>query len=140
MSDSNKRPIPSDAGAFISLDEMNILTKNHDDDHAAASAHQKTLNPHIKAICFGRDKVLELLDQPGATALRIYFGLKIDTDGDGIKEKKMVLVAVDEKGNDILPLPEDPAALSSGIQSKSMQAKILDAGLPCPSYCNGKQP
>ena len=136
MSDSTKRPIPSDAGAFISLEEMNVLTKNHDDQHA----NQKSLDPHIKAICFGKDKVLELLDQPGATALRIYFGLKIDTDGDGIKEKKMVLVAVDENGNDILPVPQDAAALSSGIQSKTMQAKILDAGLPCPSYCGGKLP
>jgi hypothetical protein len=136
MSDATKRPIPSDAGAFISLEEMNQLTKNHDDEHV----NQKSLDPHVKAICFGKDKVLELLDQPGATALRIYYGLKIDTDGDGIKEKKMVLVAVDENGDDIVPLPQEASALSSGIQAKSMQAKILDAGLPCPSYCAGKRP
>jgi hypothetical protein len=135
MSDATKRPIPSDAGAFISLEEMNQLTKNHDDEHA----NQKSLDPHVKAICFGKDKVLELLDQPGATALRIYYGLKIDTDGDGIKEKKMVLVAVDENGDDIVPVEAAPTA--TGAVAKTMNtAKILDQGVPCPQYCSGKRP
>jgi hypothetical protein len=133
MSDSSKRPIPSDAGGFISLKEMNELTGNHDAEHA----NQKSLDTHIKAMCFGKDKVLELLDQPGATALRIYYGIKIDTDGDGIKEKKMILVAVDEKGNDILPVEAAPTA--SGAVAKTM-ALILDQGMPCPQYCSGKNP
>jgi hypothetical protein len=135
MSDSSKRPIPSDAGAFISLEEMNELTSNHDAEFAA----QKSLGQHVKAMCFGRDKVIELLDQPGAVALRIYYGIKIDTDGDGIKEKKMVLVAVDEEGNDILPPSQEEAkaAAAQGIQSKELSAKILDAGIPCPTYCTG---
>lgn len=133
MSDSSKRPIPSDAGGFISLEEMNELTGNHDAEHA----NQKSLDTHVKAMCFGKDKVLELLDQPGATALRIYYGIKIDTDGDGIKEKKMILVAVDEEGNDILPVEAAPTA--SGAVAKTM-ALILDQGMPCPQYCSGKKP
>ncbi|WP_161964321.1 MULTISPECIES: hypothetical protein [Chitinophaga] len=131
MSDSTQRPIPADAGGFISREEMEILTKNHDDEHA----QQKALGGHVKAMCFGKDKVMELLDHPDCTALRIYYGLKIDTDGDGIKEKKMVLVAVDSDGNDILPPAGDPA---TGSVAKSMvSAKILDQGLPCPQYCSG---
>lgn len=131
MSDSTKRPIPADAGGFISREEMEILTKNHDDEHA----NQKSLDGHVKAMCFGKDKVIELLSHPDCTAVRIYYGLKIDTDGDGIKEKKMVLVAVDSEGNDILPPAEDKA---TGSVAKSMStARILDQGLPCPAYCTG---
>jgi hypothetical protein len=142
MSEAMKRPIPSDAGAFISLEEMNTLTKNHDDDHAATQKSfntHKSFITHIKAMCFGKDKILELLDQPDATALRIYYGLKIDTDGDGIKEKKMVLVAVDSEGNDILPAPVVPTP--GGAVAKTMvMAKILDSGIPCPEYCSGGKP
>lgn len=134
MSDSYKRPISSDTGGFISLERMNELTGNHDAEHA----NQKSMEPHVKAMCFGKDKILELLDQPGATALRIYYGINIDTDGDGIKEKKMILVAVDEEGDDILPVEAAPTA--SGAVAKTMQAKILDEGMPCPQYCSGKRP
>ncbi|MGO4291508.1 hypothetical protein [Chitinophaga sp. RAB17] len=135
MSDSYKRPIPSDAGGFISLDEMNELTKNHDDDHV----NQKSFGTHVKAMCYGKDKVLELLDQPGAVALRIYYGIKIDTDGDGIKEKKMILVAVNEEGDDILPTPITETDKTIAV-AKTLQAKILDSGVPCPEYCSGKRP
>lgn len=135
MSDSYKRPIPSDAGGFISLDEMNELTKNHDDDHV----NQKSFGTHVKAMCYGKDKVLELLDQPGAVALRIYYGIKIDTDGDGIKEKKMILVAVNEEGDDILPTPITETDKTVAV-AKTLQAKILDSGVPCPEYCSGKRP
>lgn len=136
MSDFPKRPIPSDAGGFISLEEMNTLTKNHDDDHA----NQKSFGTHVKAMCFGRDKILELLDQPDAVALRIYYGIKVDTDGDGIKEKKMILVAVDSEGNDIVPTEEDAKAVTGGAVSKAMMAKILDSGIPCPEFCSKPKP
>jgi hypothetical protein len=135
MSDFPKRPIPSDTGAFISLEEMTTLTNNHDEDHV----NQKSFGTHVKAMCFGKDKIIELLDQPGATALRIYYGIKVDTDGDGIKEKKMILVAVDEEGNDILP-SETTNAAPGGVVSKGAMAKILDSGLPCPEYCSKPKP
>ncbi|WP_142687093.1 hypothetical protein [Chitinophaga polysaccharea] len=131
MNDFPKRPIPADTGEFISLEEMITLTKNHDDDHV----NQKSFGTHVKAMCFGKDKIIELLDQPGTTALRIYYGIKVDTDGDGIKEKKMILVAVDEEGNDILP-SETTAAAPGGVLAKGGMAKILDSGLPCPEYCS----
>ncbi|MEC5144523.1 hypothetical protein [Chitinophaga sp. 212800010-3] len=137
MSNFPKRPIPSDAGGFISLEEMNELTDNHDNDHA----QQKSFGTHVKAMCFGKDKVLELLDQPGAVALRIYYGIKIDTNGDNIKEKKMILVAVDGDGNDILPEPATAAAAApAGIVPKTMSAKILDSGIPCPEFCSRPKP
>jgi len=134
MSDSYKRPISSDTGGFISLERMQELTGNHDAEHA----NQKSLEPHVKAMCFGKDKILELLDQPGATALRIYYGIHIDTDGDGIKEKKMVLVAVNEEGDDILPVEAAPSP--TGAVAKTAPALILDEGMPCPQYCSGKRP
>ncbi|WP_143310838.1 hypothetical protein [Chitinophaga vietnamensis] len=139
MNDSpQRRPIHSDAGGFISREEMDTLCQNYDNEHAS----QKSMGTHVKAMCFGRDKVIELLSQPGATALRIYYGLKVDTNGDGIKEKKMVLVAVDENGNDILPPHAAQDSNGNQIMAKSMaaQAVILDGGLPCPQYCTGNPP
>ncbi|MFY0255696.1 hypothetical protein ACDQ55_17275 [Chitinophaga sp. 30R24] len=136
MGNSTKKTISSDTGAFISLAEMKTLTKNHDDDHA----NQKSFDSHVRAMCFGKDKIIELLDQPGAVALRIYYGIKIDTDGDGIKEKKMILVAVDEHGNDIVPSETPAVAPADGIVSKAMaMGKILDSGLPCPQFCSGSE-
>ncbi|NLR57988.1 hypothetical protein HGH93_07740 [Chitinophaga polysaccharea] len=136
MSNLPNRPIPSDAGGFISLEEMLELTKNHDDDHA----NQKSFDSHVKAMCFGKDKVLELLDQPGAVALRIYYGIKLN--GDSQRERKMILVAVDENGNDILPksAAEMAAAQASGIVAKDTPPVILDQGVPCPQYCSGTKP
>ncbi|MBV7529953.1 hypothetical protein [Chitinophaga sp. sic0106] len=126
MSASN-RPSISEAGGFISKERMDTLLGNY----AAEHADQKSAD-FVKAMCFSKDKVLELLADDRAAGLRIYYGIHIDTDGDGIKEKKMVLVATDANGDDILP-----AGVSlDGVQSKDM-ALILDEGLPCPQYCGG---
>ncbi|HVI43342.1 MAG TPA: hypothetical protein VM802_00665 [Chitinophaga sp.] len=135
MSDYAKRPIPSDAGGFISREEMDLLTKNYDDEHAVQN--QKSFKGHVKAMCFGKDKIIQLLSHPDCVAVRIYYGLKIDTDNDGIKEKKMVLVAVDKNGNDILPPPVDKHTGSVAKSMSASRAMILDDGHPCPDYCSG---
>ncbi|RAJ79214.1 hypothetical protein CLV59_106275 [Chitinophaga dinghuensis] len=129
MSDSqSKRPSIADAGGFISKERMQTLLTNYEKDHADQKA-----TDIVKAMCFSKDKVLELLADDRAVGLRIYYGIHIDTDGDGIKEKKMVLVATDANGDDILPAD---VTLDGGIQAKSA-GLILDDGLPCPNYCGG---
>ncbi|MBV8251188.1 MAG: hypothetical protein JO154_01175 [Chitinophaga sp.] len=129
MSDSqSKRPSIADAGGFISKERMNELLSNYEKEHAGQKA-----TDIVKAMCFSKDKVLELLADDRAAGLRIYYGVHIDAEGDQIKEKKMVLVATDADGNDILPAD---VTLDGGIQAKSANL-ILDEGLPCPNYCGG---
>jgi len=129
MSDSqSKRPSIADAGGFISKDRMNELLSNYEKEHA----NQKGTDI-VKAMCFSKDKVLELLADDRAVGLRIYYGVHINTDGEEMREKKMVLVATDANGNDILPAD---VTLDGGVQAKSANL-ILDDGLPCPTYCGG---
>jgi hypothetical protein len=124
-----KKPFPPDAGEFISLDEAMKLRLNYDNDQT-----QKKKKDFTKAFAFGKDKVIELLSHPECVGLRIYYGIKIDSDGDGIKEKKMVLVGVDKNGDDILPAgPTDAVAKAAGST-----ALVLDGGLPCPVSCSTK--
>ncbi|MCW3465599.1 hypothetical protein [Chitinophaga nivalis] len=124
----------AESGDFISLDEMQLLCKNHDEDNARSHAQQKSMKQPVRAIYFGKEKVMQLLSHPDCIGLRIYYGLKIDTDGDGIKEKKMVLVAVDEHGNDILPAAT-PAGAGNNVAKSMSRAAILDGGVPCPEFC-----
>jgi len=61
---------------------------------------------------FHADQVLKLLQQPGCSGLRIYYG----RDSKG--EKAMVLVGVNAEGKD----------MTSGI--------MMELGLPCPPFCD----
>lgn len=129
MSTNAKKPFPPDAGEFISLETAMKLRLNYDNDQS-----QKKKKDYTKALCFSKDKVIELLSHPDCVALRIYYAIKIDTDGDGVKEKTMVLVAVDKNGDDILPAgPTEAVAKGAGST-----ALLLDGGLPCPLYCSTK--
>ncbi|NIG56112.1 hypothetical protein [Chitinophaga sp. Cy-1792] len=121
-----KRPNISEFGGFISKDEMDRLLGNYSDDHG----DQKSPD-FVKAMCFSKDKVLELLAQNNAAGLRIYYGLHLTDDNQ--REKKMVLVATDADGCDILP-----TGVTSGdlMGSKGGSGLILDQGVPCPQFCS----
>ncbi|MFB6457947.1 hypothetical protein ACE38W_21935 [Chitinophaga sp. Hz27] len=126
----NQRPSITQAGNFISMDRMNTLLDNYAKDHGDQKAPD-----FVKAMCFSKDKVLELLAQENAAGLRIYYGMHFNDEN--LKEKKMVLVATDANGVDILP----PGVTSDDlIQSKNGQGLILDEGVPCPTYCGNNDP
>ena len=85
----------------ISLADASVLTKRH-----------STANPNAeKAGTFHKDQVLELLNQPGCVALRIYYGRQADG------KPALVLTGVDKADSDI----------TAGV--------ILEQHLPCPPYC-----
>ncbi len=87
-------------GSFISLNDGAVLTKTYRTNHKNKKIAQ----------FFGKDKLLDLLNQTGAMGIRIYFG---ERDGD----LELVLVAADANENDLLD-------------------KILDKGWSCPTNCS----
>ncbi len=99
--------IPSDGtGQFrITTDAAVQLLKNYRSGAPAGS---------VWGEFFGRDAVTSVLNQPGCTGLRIYFGKKSDSSS------ALVIVGVDSTTGDILP----------GI--------TLETGLPCPPFCDTK--
>jgi hypothetical protein len=79
------------------------------------TAEYRRLNPGAaKAHFFGKDILLDLLDQTGCKGIRMYYG--IDENGD----KELVLVGADSNQDDI----------STGI--------IADLSVPCPNECSAK--
>lgn len=88
----------------IDLLEASNLTANYRD--------VQTETVYVKAQLFGQDAMKELLDQSGCIAVRMYYGLT----NQGVP--RLVLVGVDEYGNDIC----------DGI--------IMDKGLMCPPDCS----
>ena len=93
--------IDSETGTFITESEGAELTARY------RSEYPNTTN----AIFFGSDKLQDLLNVSGAIGIRIYYGINED------EKPELVLVAVDEDGNDDLNL-------------------ILDRGKQCPSTCS----
>jgi len=70
----------------------------------------------IRAHGFGKNKVLEVLNQPGATGLRIYYAY--EKLGDGTFKQQVVVVGVNAQNEDLLDTN-----------------KILDFSSACPPYC-----
>ncbi len=94
-------------GEFISLEEAVKLTHNFQSS-AEASAP-------IGGV-FKKETVLAILNQPNCAGLRYYYGRK--DDGTPV----LVLVGIDEKGND----------LYNGI--------LAEFSTPCPPFCDQNSP
>jgi len=88
-------------GEFITLAEGGEMTK----------AWREGDNGSTKAVFFGRDKLIEILNQEDCVGIRMYFGKNEDN------EKSLVLVGASADEND------------------QVQGKILDRGAPCPKVC-----
>jgi hypothetical protein len=89
-------------GEEISLETASAWTANFRSEHPYS----------IKALYYGRNILLDMLDQENCVGLRFYFA--IDSEG----AKQLVIVGVDADGND----------LYNGI--------VADRGKPCPTYCD----
>jgi len=127
---------PPDAGAFVSKKEAERMRDNYMKRKRKQHGHED----FIQAYFFGKDKILELLScQEDIAGLRIYYGE--DTDNDGIDDRKMVIYAVDKKGQNILYKKKettDANSFSASAASKGADdddGGALDAGLPCPASC-----
>lgn len=123
MSNFNK-----DAGTFISLMKGAKMTQAFRIDQIDRKKHKN----FIVANFFGSNKLEKLLSHPDSIGLRIYYGL--DIDGDGKRDKKFVIVAVDKDGNDIIP------KTMANMDKDSPEDEILDGGLQCPFDCPKDNP
>lgn len=88
-------------GGFISMEEATTMT----------GAYKRNNPEAIHGYFFGREKLLELLNQEGAMGIRIHYGH--DADGNN----QLVLLAADRNMN-------------------NMEGLILDLGSPCPAFCS----
>lgn len=94
-----------DEGCYISLNDAEDLTKEYRQNNPNST------NGHF----YGKNKMLEILNQSGVVGFRAYYGLDQGT-------KKLVFVGVDSRGDD----------LTSGV--------ILDCGVACPPACGRSNP
>jgi hypothetical protein len=90
-------------GEFVTLGDASRWTANY----------RNTIQPgEVIAFAAGKVKIIELLNQEGCMGARIYYAIKDDG------EKNLVIVGVDENGDD----------LENGL--------IIDQFIPCPKYCS----
>lgn len=75
-----------------------------------------------KAHFFGHEIIKDILSLEGCVGIRMYYAL--DDEGG----RQIILVGVDEKGNNIVP-GENGRTAEEGVTA--------DASLPCPAYCPG---
>lgn len=92
----------------ITLSEAAELTANY----------RETLTSNVETIAeyFGKDALINLLNQTGCVGVRIYYGL--DTTG----AKKLVLVGADADGNDLY------------------EGTLMERGVNCPTNCSADNP
>lgn len=87
--------------------------------------YRKTIKEgETRAHYFGRETYQKLLDEAGSVGIRAYYA--IDDKG----KKQLLLVGVDENGNDILP--SENSASKDGDGS----GEVMDKSFPCPTYCS----
>jgi hypothetical protein len=76
----------------------------------------------VRAHFFGREIIQKILNQEGCKGIRIYHAI------DDKSKKQLILVGVDEKGNNMWPS-------SSKGKSKGKGNLTADDSQPCPPYC-----
>ena len=92
----------------ITLPVATLLTKSYRDENDLAG------NPSlVRAVFFGKDALLGVLNQPECVGIRCYFAL------DDAKSLTLVIVGATTDQDDLL----------------RGQAKILEIGLPSPPFC-----
>ncbi len=99
-------------GTFISLEEGVTLTQTYRSNFLVDGRTRK-------AIFFGKDKLLDVINQTDCEGIRIYFGAK---QGDPGKAMELALVLVGAKADE--------------TDMIGATDKILDRGTPCPTQCD----
>jgi hypothetical protein len=106
----------------ISLDQAKKMTGHF------RKEREKVIKPEFKGkkmlpTCetFEREGFDKLLQQPGCVSVRIYLGM------DEEKQVKIIIVGVNEQGEDILPNLTEKSTSDYGV--------ILEEGARCPDLC-----
>jgi hypothetical protein len=93
------------------------------------ATYRATIKPgETEAHYFGGDIIRRLLTEDKSVGIRAYYAI----DGEG--KKQLLLVGVDENGDNLLPA-EGAAAKSAEDDGGPI---IVDQSFPCPPYCGTK--
>lgn len=124
MSSSTASLLPG-VNHFISLETAKEMTARH------RTKKENILIPELRntdvlSTCetFNREAFDTLLAEKGCVAIRIYFGMNVDS------KVKIIAVGVNESNEDILPSP-GTAALAGAVGN----GNIVEQGQPCPPFC-----
>ncbi|MET3980387.1 hypothetical protein ABIB62_002989 [Mucilaginibacter sp. UYP25] len=114
---------------FISLNQAERFTSNFRKGRVEMMRQLKDTNSFNTPLAekFNRDAIAALLNQKGVTDVRIYLG----QDDKGFI--RLVLVGVDNKGNDITGGSNKIMRLTSNEESEP--AIVIEAGQRCPTLC-----
>lgn len=121
-----RRQLPPPTNQQVSLRVAADYTKRY----------QRSAPASEKAGFFFADGLKALLSQPGVYGMRIYHGL------DDTGRYRMVLVGVDEQGNDIVQVARTPRGKTRirALAAGSTDAMLLDTHIPCPPWCPQDSP
>ena len=126
MSPTNS--LPASGSHFISLSRGIEMTALYRSQREAILATQYQ-GMQILPICetFNRDDIDILLEKEGCAALRVYFGM------DESYKVKVLIVAVNQDAEDILPSPQS-------LNSLENEEDIVEEGHRCPDSCPPESP
>lgn len=105
----------ANVGKDIGYEAGAKMIKRHFDQHP----------DDVIAHFIGRDNIEALLNQPGTVGIRMFYAL------NELGIKQMVLVSVDENGNNILHVSKP----DSDINSVTSPAIVMGGVRSCPPYC-----
>lgn len=126
--------INSGAGRFISDDEASQFKGAYED------RKKKQLIPEqdtVRSEFFGSNNLQQILAQPGCVGIRVYHAKRREkVNGTEHLVPRVVLVGVDENGDEILTFT-DPVEAGIGLKdmAASRDAQLADGPL-CPPECN----
>lgn len=120
---------------FIPVDSINDLRKNF-------AEYRDTLAKRVPDLyfalseSFNKDHILRILKDPRNVGIRIYYGVLKDTTGKQQNEFRLVLVGVDEKGNDLfIKRPKGPRSAAKEGDAGDEKLGGLEYG-QCNPPCN----
>ena len=114
------------AGRFISLSEAVLLTtrfRKNKDTVIVPDYSGRDILPTCETI--SKDLIERLLAKPGCAAIRLYSGMDEDL------KLHAVVVAVNEKGEDMLP---------SATLANLAEEDVIEDSLRCPPFCPPPSP
>ncbi|MBC6610843.1 hypothetical protein H8B15_07905 [Hymenobacter sp. BT507] len=125
-------PYNPSVGSPIPLDTAAKWTKKYQQEHPEFDEDGVAQEPTY-ATFFGRKAINKLMKRWGkrCVGIRIYQGID-DTDPTTTNRRRVVLVAVDKHGNDLLDVSE--------CEDGSVDDPVLDEGLNCPDHCSDDSP
>jgi hypothetical protein len=111
-------PFNGTEGSYITLTDGSALTKLFRDTFL-------TDGREIKGVFFGKEKLIELLNQTDCVGIRCYIGGKVvERSNQPVVDFSMVLVGAKADESDMTGATD----------------KVLDDGVPCPNKCGVSNP